>query len=502
MENSPSAPVLNRAQRALFPDIAMIVALIVLFYCLFGKTGFQNLLADTDTGWHILTGEKIVATGDVPHAEPYSFSKPGGPWFAWEWLADIILGLVHTAGGLKAVVFFAALVIAFTSWFWARLSRSLGGDPVLTGLLMGLAVSCSAVHWLARPHILSWSFLLAWIWLMEKAPERFKPLHAVGAFVFMALWTNIHGSFFLAFLIAGGYVAGYWFQGERRRAIWITCAASAGFAATFVNPYGWHLHQHVVLYLLNSRMLSHINEFQSFNFNQEGGYYVMLLLMLAMTGVVLSLQQRKYGRALMLLLLLVIGFRSGRGIALIAFAAMPAVNGVLITALRPLSRLKPVFEETDNFARTEIQANGLVWGIGGIAAAWFMLSMPAVENNIGFPPDKLPVKAAACIEPLPQDARIFATDYFGGYLIYRFNTKRPVFVDGRSDYYGVNFITDYVKMIMGTPGWRPLFRQWNFTHALVPLSYPITDALEREGWRQVCKDNVAILFERGSVTGP
>lgn len=502
MDNPPSAPNLNRAQRALFPDIAMIVAVIVLFYALFGKTGFQNLLADTDAGWHILTGERILSTGELPHAEPYSFSKPGGPWYTWEWLADILLGLVHHAGGLKAIVFFTALVIAFTAWLWARLSRALGGDPVLTGLLMGLAVSCSGVHWLARPHILSWGFLLAWIWLMEKAPARFKPIHALGVFAFIALWTNIHGSFFLAFLIAGGYAVGYWFERQRLRSIWIASVTAAGFAATFLNPFGWQLHSHLVRYLLNDEMLQHINEFQSYNFNEKGGYYVMLLFMLALSGVVLSLQQRKYGRALMILLMLVIGFRSGRGIPLVAFAAMPAVNVALVTALRPLRRLNPVFEETDSFARTEIQANGFAWGVAAVAAAWGMLSLPVVEKNIGFPPGMLPVTAAACIAPLPKDARIFSTDYFGGYLIYRFQGARPVFFDGRSDYYGLNFLLDYGKMITVSPGWRPIFHNWNFTHALIPVKLPLADALAHEGWRTVCQDKVGVLLERGNVTGP
>ena len=45
--------------------------------------GLRSLLHDGDTGWHVRTGELVLATGHAPTAEPFSFSRPGQPWFAW-----------------------------------------------------------------------------------------------------------------------------------------------------------------------------------------------------------------------------------------------------------------------------------------------------------------------------------------------------------------------------------------------------------------------------------
>ena len=59
---------------------------------LFGRmNGVKTLLGDCDTGWHIRTGEWILANHQAPMRDMFSFSKPGDPWFAWEWLSDIDL---------------------------------------------------------------------------------------------------------------------------------------------------------------------------------------------------------------------------------------------------------------------------------------------------------------------------------------------------------------------------------------------------------------------------
>src|SRR6267154_2043896 len=82
---------------------------------LFGRMdGVKTLLSDCDTGWHIRTGEWILANGWVPMRDMFSFSKPGDPWFAWEWLSDILFAKVNHFGGLQALVIFTMLLLCAT----------------------------------------------------------------------------------------------------------------------------------------------------------------------------------------------------------------------------------------------------------------------------------------------------------------------------------------------------------------------------------------------------
>lgn len=497
---------LNFAQGMMFPDIAMILALVVFFSAMLGGDGPQRLLSDSDTGWHIVTGERILATGEFPKTEPYSFSRPGGAWFAWEWLADVLLGWVHMHLGLAGIAFLAAAAIALPAWLWARLSRAVGGNPFIAGALMGLAMTCTTIHWLARPHIFSWSFLIVWVWMMERAPSRLRWFHAAGVGAFFALWTNIHGSFVLAFPIAAIYILGYWTEDRtaesRAKAWWIGVVTASGLVATLANPYGLTLYPHLLHYLANGELLSQISEFQSYNFSKEGGLFVMVLFLIALWGAVLAAQQKKWARALLILMFLTIAMRSARGIPLLALVALPVVNASITARLRGVARMRGFFEEAEGFLALEKQSNGLLWMAGALGAAVWMFSLPAVQAVSTFPAKNFPVQTAACLAKEPASARVFSTDYFGGYLIYRFRGARPVYFDGRSDYYGVAFLHEYNKISGVVPGWRELFGAYSFTHALVPKDAPLRDALGREGWRTLCEDKVSVLMSRGEAKTP
>src|SRR2546429_509602 len=82
----------------------------------------QGLFRDSDAGWHIRAGESILERGAIPHADPFSFTRQGAPWFAWEWGSDAVVGAVHQFGGLSAVACFYALAIAAVVWLWFRLT--------------------------------------------------------------------------------------------------------------------------------------------------------------------------------------------------------------------------------------------------------------------------------------------------------------------------------------------------------------------------------------------
>lgn len=492
---------LNALQSAMFPDIAMILALIVLFYALLAHGGPQNLLRDTDAGWHILTGEKILASGELPRTDSYSFSKPGGAWFAWEWLADIGMGWTHSHFGLRGVVFLTSLILALCAWLWVRFSKAVGGDALLAGALMGLTVFCTSIHWLARPHVASWAFLILWLWWMERARERVRVTDVAMGFAFIALWTNIHGSFFLAFPIAGAYALDYWFR-DRRRVWWVAAVAAGGLAGTFANPYGWHLHVHLAHYVTGQELLSNVLEFQSFDFSGEGGLIMIGFFLLAGVGAVLSLEQRRWARGLAILLLLTIGLRSVRGIPLVGFAAIPLVNAALTEAMRRYRMFEGFFAESEKFSLFERQTNGALWALLCVPGAWLMLGTPALQGVTRFPEWRLPSKTVAGVAELPRDARLYSSDYFGGYLIYRFRGERKVFIDGRSDYYGLKFAENFIKMERVEPGWREIFRSHHFTHALVGTKAPMLDALEREGWRRMCADEASVLLAPAGATGP
>ena len=118
----------------------------------------------------------------------------------------------------------------------------------------------------------------------------------------------------------------------------------------------------------------------------------------------------------------------------------------------------------------------------------------SIRTSAGFPASEFPVAASAVVATLPADSRILAPDTFGGYLIYRFHGSRKVFVDGRSDFYGKEFLGRYLRLVGVRPGWRDEFNGWNFTHALLPPDCALLPALESSGWQELYRDHTAVLL--------
>ena len=454
---------MTRRRGWLLPDLAMVAAAVTLFYCLFLFQGYRKLFRDSDAGWHIRNGESILATGQLPHADPYSFTKPGEPWFAWEWASDVMAGAIDRAAGLRGVAFFYSVAIAAGVWMWFRLHWAMGGNFLIACAMAPLLLSTCDIHWLARPHVLGWLLLAGVVWWCEAR----GPLWALAGI--MLVWANVHASFFLGAVVVLCYAR--------------PAALAVATLVPLLNPYGWHLYQHVWLYLTDSDLLSRIGEFQSFDFHAEGASQILVAVILAIAGGTLALLLRRWPHLLLAMLFSVMALRSARGLPLMALVALPIANAA-IAAVLPYKRFLAYAARLRAF---DSQMSGLALVPVALLGAWALLRLlPA-----GFPPDVFPVAAYSHLAP---DGRLFAPDKFGGYLIYRSNGARKVFFDGRSDFYGAEFLKQYGRLVQVRPGWKSYWDSCNFSEALLPNDAPLLAALEASGWHPVYRDGVVTIL--------
>jgi hypothetical protein len=481
----------------LVPDLALVVACVTLVYCLFLFQGYQKLFRDSDAGWHIRAGEAILSTGALPRTDPYSFTRAGQPWLAWEWMADVAVGAIDRTAGLSGVALFYAAAIAAGVWLWFRLHWALDGSFLLACAMAPLLLSTCNLHWLARPHILSWLFLLAALLYAERARPPFRLRHLVEIAIFTELWANIHASFFFAPLIALIYAAGYAIR-RRRAALWFLWAALVSGIAPLANPYGWHLYAHVFRYLTDSELLSRIGEFQSFDFHAAGSWPIIVTLLVGVAGGTLALLGGRPEHFALAMLITAMALRSARALPLVALLLLPLANAAITRALRRAAVLDGFLNYSARLRAMDARFSGLALVPLVLLACFALLRTPAIQAATGFPPDQFPIEAYSHI---PADARLFAPDKFGGYLIYRSRGTRKVFFDGRSDLYGADFLKQYARMVQVRPGWREYWDSFHFTHALVPNDYPLIPALEQLGWTLIYHDQTATLLARTGTGG-
>ena len=466
--------------RFLLPSVRDII-FIFLFWSVLAGPLSNRPLADADIGWHIRTGERILATHALPRTDPFSSTMQGQPWFAWEWLYDILLGILHQACGLNGVVWLCALLVAaIFATLLSQLLRRGTGLP-LAVVLMLLAEAAATIHLYARPHIVSWVFSLLWFVVLERwerwdkwgQGERGSLPPWIRWFfpASMLLWVNVHGGWIFGLALLGIYplaafvesVRGRWvphsfafFANEwvairaahRARAMAAAWVASA--VATLVNPYGWRLHAHIYRYLGDRYLMNRIDEFKSPDFHgwAERSFAIILMLVLvAFAGNRFSDERRKLRLSHLLVVLLAVyaGFYSSRNLPVSSTLLVLVAGPILWENLAALAG-KPgawqwvrngaarISNFSDRMGAQEMELRGHLWPVVSVVLAFaiclqggWLGSQRLIHAQ--FDPKKMPAAAVNFLQNEVVGKQsgaepVFSIDAWGGYLIYRMNPGR------------------------------------------------------------------------------
>jgi len=490
----PRAEV-NLAAALLLPSFGVVVFAVTLAQVLFLSNGVQGLFRDSDTGWHVRNGEAILQTFRLPRVDHYSYTREGQAWFAWEWLSDVVFGSAYRFAGLPGVALVSGLAVALTAWGVASLSVSFGGNLFLTAGAIVVLLGTTSIHWLARPHVFSWLFALLVLAIAEH--ERRAPNRAIYALPIVAcLWANMHGSFLLGPAILLIYAIGNWFA-KSSSSRPFSLVALLSLLATFINPYGWRLHDHIFSYLQNQYLMDHISEFRSFSFHSPGAYYVELFLFIATLGIVVLLRQRAYGPAMLGLCMLHISLYSARHLPTAAVLLLPLSVAALTREARAIRSMRRVLDYSDRLQAIDRR----VWGVVPLAIVLIATvggtKLLGRTASVGFNPNIFPVRAAEFMQRNNLHGRVFSKDQWGGYLIFRFEGRTKVFIDGRSDFYGQQMVETYAEVADVKPAWNRVLKQYGVDIVLIPADHALASVLQLSPqWKRIYSDSVAAVFER------
>ena len=341
-EERRSVPGLRFLPR-LLPTIGDFAWLLPISFLFVRMNGARTLLGDGDTGWHIRTGDWILAHGRVPRQDVFSFTRPGQTWYAWDWLSDVLMAWLHRVGGMQAVLLGAIVVISVTFALLYRLVRRRCGSTLIAFALTGIAAAGSSIHWLARPHLFTMLFLVVFYSILEDGRLRLLFILPVAT----AVWTNLHGGFLAGILLicayaGGGLIAALVAQRSEDRhdatsRSWRYGLAALGCcAASFINPYGWHLHAHLIRFLTNPEYFQNVAEFVSISFRHPLAPFFELMLLLGAATAFWSVMQKRFVSFLLLAGFSHLALLSIRNIPLFMIIAAPAIGLALAEWLRLL----------------------------------------------------------------------------------------------------------------------------------------------------------------------
>ena len=471
----------------------MFVAVFILVLA----SGPQMLSIDSDLGRHLTLGNYILGNHTIPTRDLFSHTLFNEPRPPYEWLSQVLFALANRLLGLDAVIIFTAVVIAITFRLIFQFASRRSGSPIIAFSITFLAIGASSIHWLPRPHIIT--FLLFAIWVENLEQLRIgRPTHLFIFPLIMLCWANLHGGFVFGILAWCAYMAGWiWTKWQKKEdnqtGRKLLFAGLTSLAASVITPDFWH-NWEAVLNNRSSFILSRTVETMPPHLADPSVLPFTILLGLT---VVLFLMNYKTVSASHFFLLSGLGIVSlfmTRNIPLFVIACAPIVSKLAETSLIRLKAWKQIEERFSGFARQSRLA--IIPLVATFVAVIFFANQHFNKDLaiFQFSSRVFPVQALSWLEFHPQKGRMFNEFNWGGYILYRTWPQQQVFLDSQSDFYGEPLMRDYDQIISMRGNWKNLLEKYQVDWAILPTEWPLARELSKQGWKPVYEDQTTIVL--------
>ncbi len=476
-----------------------------LFVALFAIALFTMAVRETldpDMWWHLRTGDYILQEG-LPRQDIFSFTVPDHAWITHEWLSQLSMWGVYRVGGFPGSIVVFALLIALSFWLIYTCSP---GRPYLAAFVVLLAAFTSAIVWGARPQIFNLLFTAAFVHVVQRVKEKKLNARAIWILpILTVFWVNFHSGYLLGTVLLSTYAVGEGLQRRRgeedkNTLTWpeirqLLMATAAGFILAALNPNGIELWVYPFSTLSSPAMQAYIQEWHSPDFHQKIFWPFGLMVALGVVSWVFSSKRPTWSELLLFLGTAAAGLLSARHIPLFALISTPIIIRHLLTTFEG-SRFYPLLSGQEIASVTSLAGTFVNWAVLGLvvfsAILWTIAKIQGNEPAIA---KQYPVAAVDYLENEGLDSSRGYNSYnWGGYLIWR---NVPVFVDGRADVYGDEFLFYYLKAFELQADWADPLDEFNVEYVLMERDSLLGVLLASQAdWEETYRDDVAQIFVR------
>jgi len=469
--------------------------LILGFFAFAKAMATPAVLNDPDTYLHIAAGRWILDHLALPFADPFSHTMPGAPWVPHEWLAETIFAAGFGIGGWGAIRFITALSFAISLAVLTRLLLR-RFDPLSSLIVAAGSAWLLLPHLLARPHILALPLLVIWCGELIAARDACRT-PSLWLLAVMNLWANLHGGFMFGLALTGFLgaeavllaAAGQPRLLEARR--WGGFLALSALAA-LATPNGLAGLLQPIHLISTPAMLAAIVEWQSPKLADFPALEVWLLGAVCLgfaSGFRLPLS-----RLLLTLGIFHLALQHVRHADLLAIVVPLATAAALGAQIRDRLRAMPTSTLTHRLDRLAAPA-------AAPAVAVILALMLAIGGAIALRPlDRsgdaaTPAAALAAARSMGGSGPVFNSHPYGGYLI---SEGVPVFIDGRVEMYGNEFLSRYLAASGGDEtALVELLDKYRIGWAIQQPRDGAVAVLDRlPGWRRAYADAQAVVHTR------
>lgn len=482
------------------------LAVWILFILLFAMA--IRVPVDADTWWHLRSGEEMLDSGELLDEDIYSHSVPNREWINHSWASQIVMALFFRAtGGQSGDISTGALgLMIFTALLgtigMVFVYRMCVGNIYSKAFVMVIGAATAAVFWSPRPQMFSFMLgaITLYILFLYKRHEKDYLGLLPGV---MIIWVNLHGGFAIGFIILLGFIVGEVVGNildaqepsrvEWRRLAKVIVIFVISLLALSLNPYG----PRMILYPFETAGLQTLNlfiqEWQSPNFKlpQTWPFIILLLSVLGFGALV----KRRIDWADLSLVTgtALLALWAGRNIALFAIVATPVLARMVDAFLQERGW---IIHPMRKVRGARLVINWVLLSVVLLGALLKVAADSLPENIDDIQAELLPIDAIAYLDENPPAGNLLNTYNWGGILIFM-QPDIPVFVDGRTDLYGDDFLGDYFGAYLGRSDWAEVIAEYDIQTIFLEDESALGTLLrEDEAWSVVYEDDLAVILER------
>lgn len=458
-------------------------------------------LSDADFWWHLKTGEYIVNTHSVPRTDFFSFTNYGKAWVAHEWLSEAIFYVIYSRFGFNVLIVVFAVLTALAFWIAYKRTES---HPLIGGVAALLGVWTVLPTIGVRPRVFTLLLSSVYLALLGRYLKRGEGREIWWLVPLMAIWVNLHGGFLVGLVLIGLTLAGLpldaWLSREQLRAAWprvwkLSLVLAGCLLAVLLNPHGIWIYKFPFEIFLSPVQQQAIVDWLSPDFHQGEALPLMLLIFLTIGALSLSPRRVRPSELLFFIATLYMNLKSQRHVAIFALVAVPLLANYLQLWITERSHGKLFSLTVDDAERGKRMA--LVLGV--------MFLVPLVAFGAKLKTRvfdewrqeilKVPLNAVAYMKDHQITGRTFTDpNIWGGYVIWALPSN-PVYIDGRIDMYGDEFVKEYLNIIWNGADWREPFDRYGVRVVIIEPGSALSRELLASGqWSKVFEDDVSVVF--------
>jgi hypothetical protein len=414
---------------------------IVIGVALPAAASMAARLGTIDLAYQLRLGDAMWRSHALVRADAFTFTASGRPWVDQQWLAQLLLAAASRAGGWNGLVVLRTLLIGATFALVYLACRQRGAGRRAAALLALASFGGAMLGLALRPQLFAFALFALVAWAIASRDSHPGRLLVVP--VAVALWANVHGSFFLGPLL----VALAWVEDRRGPgAARLLFVAGLSLLASVLNPFGAGVWSYVVSISTNPAITHGITEWAPPTIRDAAG-----CAFFGSAAAIAALFARRRAPATWPMLLTLgvffaIGLQSGRGMFW-----WDLIAPITIAPLFPRSR------RDEELARP-LPAVLVLAAVLAVAVA-FLPWWRSGESPVALLNDAPPGLTAALARVAPPGSRVFDAQRLGSWIEWA-SPATPVFVDSRIELFSHREWADYDAVSDGVEGWGSILDRY------------------------------------------